>query len=251
MAKIELVINEKFCELKNFITALPQTFLQTGEVIYSGRNTIKTFNVNGITLNVKSFKKPIFINQIAYSTLRKSKAKRSYLYAFMLKERGFDTPEPISYMELKQYNLLKYSLYISVHEEFDGMMRELQNGTVQGREDLLRQFALYTAKLHDKQVLHLDYSSGNILYKKSGDKYTFYLVDLNRMTFNKPIDINTACFNFRRLWGSDEMISFIIKEYAKARNMDEETCLRKTFKYRKKFWDTYTKQHPGTLPYMG
>ncbi|MBK5722336.1 hypothetical protein JGH11_15785 [Dysgonomonas sp. Marseille-P4677] len=246
-----MVINEEYRQLEDFITALPQTFLQMGEVIYSGRNIIKTFYVDGIKLNVKSFKKPIFINQIAYSIFRKSKAKRSYLYAFKLKERGLYTPDPISYMELRQYNLLKYSLYISVHKEFDGMMRELHSGGIQGREELLRQFALYTAELHEKQVLHLDYSSGNILYKKNGDKYTFYLVDLNRMTFDKPIDINTACFNFRRLWGSDEMITLIVKEYAKARNLDEKTCLRKTFEYRKKFWDVYTKQHPGTLPYMG
>lgn len=251
MVKIELAINKEYQQLERFITELPQTFLETGEVIYSGRNTIKVFDVNGIKLNVKSFKKPIFVNQVAYSIFRKSKAKRSYLYAFMLKERGFHTPDPISYMELKQYNLLKYSLYISVHEEFDGMMRELQHGVMQGREELIRQFALYTAQLHNKHVLHLDYSSGNILYKKRDNKYTFYLVDLNRMTFDKPIDINTACFNFRRLWGSDEMISFFVKEYAKARNLDEETCLRKTFEYRKKFWDTYTKQHPGTLPYVG
>ena len=251
MVKIELAINKEYQQLEKFITELPQTFLETGEVIYSGRNTIKVFDVNGIKLNVKSFKKPIFVNQVAYSIFRKSKAKRSYLYAFMLKERGFHTPDPVSYMELKQYNLLKYSLYISVHEEFDGMMRELQHGVMQGREELIRQFALYTAQLHNKHVLHLDYSSGNILYKKRDNKYTFYLVDLNRMTFDKPIDINTACFNFRRLWGSDEMISFFVKEYAKARNLDEETCLIKTFEYRKKFWDTYTKQHPGTLPYVG
>ena len=251
MVKIELAINKEYQQLEKFITELPQTFLETGEVIYSGRNTIKVFDVNGIKLNVKSFKKPIFVNQVAYSIFRKSKAKRSYLYAFMLKERGFHTPDPISYMELKQYNLLKYSLYISVHEEFDGMMRELQHGVMQGREELIRQFALYTAQLHNKHVLHLDYSSGNILYKKRDNKYTFYLVDLNRMTFDKPIGINTACFNFRRLWGSDEMISFFVKEYAKARNLDEEACLRKTFEYRKKFWDTYTKQHPGTLPYVG
>lgn len=251
MTKIKLVINEKYQNLDGFIEGLPMAFLQSGEVIYSGRNIIKTFDVDGIKLNVKSFKKPIFINQIIYATIRKSKAKRSYLYAFMIKERGFNTPEPIAYMEMSKCSLLKYSLYISEHEEFDGMMRELQYGIIEGREELLRQFAIYTAKLHEKQILHLDYSSGNILYKKNGDSYTFYLVDLNRMRFDRPISLDTACFNFRRLWGSDEMISFMVKEYAKARNFDEATCLKKTFEYRKKFWDTFCRQHPGATPYVG
>ncbi|MDU1891648.1 MAG: lipopolysaccharide kinase InaA family protein [Dysgonomonas sp.] len=251
MTKTKLVINKKYQNLDGFIRNLPLTFYESGETIYSGRNTIKTFDVDGIKLNVKFFKKPLFINQIIYATFRKSKAKRSYLYAFMIRERGFQTPDPIAYLEIKQYNLLKYSLYISVHEEFDGMMRELQKGVIEGREELLRQFALYTAELHEKQILHLDYSSGNILYKKNGNSYTFYLVDLNRMRFDRPISLDTACFNFRRLWGSDEMISFIVKEYAKARNFDEATCLRKTFEYRKKFWDTFCRQHPGATPYIG
>ncbi len=251
MSKIKIVINEEYNQIASFLEELPLTFLQSGEVVYSGRNLIKTFDVNGIKLNVKSFKKPIWINQLVYSNLRKSKAERSYLYAFNLKERGFNTPSPISYMELKQHNLLKYCLYISKHEEFDGMMRELQSGVINGREELLRQFALFTANLHEKKVLHLDYSSGNILYKKNGEEYAFYLVDLNRMKFDKPIDIDAGCFNFRRLWGSDEMISFIVKEYAKARKFNEATCLEKTFKYRKKFWDRFSKQYPGSTPYLG
>ncbi len=251
MTKIKVVINEDYGGLRKFIERLPLAFLQSGEVVYSGRNLIKTFDIDGLKLNVKSFKKPLWINQVMYATFRKSKAERSYRYAYIIKERGFHTPDPVAYMELKQYYLLKYSLYISIHEEFDGMMRELQYGTLAGREDFLRQFALYTASLHEKQILHLDYSSGNILYKKNDDQYTFYLVDLNRMKFNKPISLDAACFNFRRLWGSDEMISFIVKEYARARKFDEATCLERTFEYRKKFWDSFTKQHPGATPYHG
>lgn len=249
MTKIKLVVNEEYGALRKFIEGLPMSFLQSGEVVYSARNLIKTFDVDGLKLNVKSFKKPIFINQVAYATCRKSKARRSYEYAFRLKENGFHTPDPIAYMELTNCYLLKYSLYISIHEEFDGIMRELYHGQLEGREELLRQFAQYTADLHEKHILHIDYSSGNILYKKEDDKFVFYLVDLNRMTFGRKIGLNKACYNFRRLWGNDEMISFIVREYAKARGFDEAQCLRKTFEYRKKFWDSFTKQHPGSMPY--
>lgn len=249
--KKKLVLNEKYRNIEDFIENLPLNFNDIGEVLYAERNVIKTFDVDGIKLNVKSFKKPIWINQFIYSTLRPSKAKRSYQYAFMLQERGFHTPTPVAYMELKKFNLLKYSLYVSIHEQFDGLMRELRTGTLEGREELLRQFAQFTAKLHDEKILHLDYSSGNILYKKEDHNYSFYLVDLNRMKFDKAVDLKTACFNFRRLWGSDEMISFIVKEYAKARNFDEVTCLEKTFEYRKKFWESFNKQYPEVTPYFG
>ncbi|NDV78224.1 lipopolysaccharide kinase InaA family protein [Dysgonomonas sp. 511] len=251
MTKIKLVIDEKYQDIDGFIEDLPMSFLQSGEVVYSGRNIIKTFDVGDFKLNVKSFKKPLLINQIAYATIRKSKAERSYLYAHMLKEEGFETPDPVAYVELKQYGLLKYSLYISIHGEFDGIMRQLVNGTFDQHKELIRQFAIYTARLHEKNILHLDYSSGNILYKMKGDEYIFYLVDLNRMKFGKPISLETACFNFRRLWGSDEMIAYIVKEYAKARNFNEKACLEKTFEYRKRFWDSFRKQYPGATPYIG
>lgn len=237
--------------LEDFLENLPMTFLQSGEVVYSGRNIIKVFDNKGFKINAKSFKKPLLINQIMYATFRQSKAKRSYLYAFALKEQGFQTPDPIAYMEYKKYGLLKYSLYISAHENFDGLMQELRHGNVHQHQELIRQFAVFTANLHEKKILHIDYSSGNILYKKNNGKYTFYLVDLNRMTFGKPINMDKACFNFRRLWGNDEMISLFVKEYAKTRNFDESACLEKTFEYRKKFWDTFIKQHPGSTPYIG
>lgn len=247
---IKIVINPKYEGLKSFIEDLPKSFLNSGEVIYSGRNLIKVFDTEGLKINIKSFKKPILINQFIYATFRPSKAERSYKYALALREKGFHTPEPIAYMELKKCNMLKYSLYISIQETFDGLMQEFRYGKMEGREDLLRQFALFTANLHEQKILHLDYSPGNILYKKEGDKYTFYLVDLNRMTFDKAINLDKACFNFRRLWGNEEMITFFVKEYAKARGFDEATCLDKTFEYRKKFWDTFVKKHPDSSPYL-
>lgn len=249
MAKI--VINPKYQQLEVFIKKLPFTFDESGDITYSARNTIKTFDTEDYKINVKSFKKPIFINQIAYVTVRQSKAKRSYENARKLVEKGFATPDPIAYIEQKELGLLTNSFYISVDEEFDGMLRELRTGTVECHKELLRQFALYTASLHEKQVLHLDFSPGNILYKLNNGVYTFYLVDLNRMQFDKPIDIETACSGFRRLWGSDDMIRYIVEIYAEERNLDVEICLDKVFKYRKEFWDVFMKRHSDANPYLG
>jgi serine/threonine protein kinase len=249
MAKI--VINPEYQRLEAFIRELPLIFNESGEITYSARNTIKAFEAEGYKINVKSFVKPFFINQIAYVTVRKSKAKRSYDNALKLVAKGFATPDPIAYIEQKELGLLTNSFYLSIHEEFDGMLRELRTGTVESHKELLRQFALYTADLHEKQILHLDFSPGNILYKLNDRTYTFYLVDLNRMNFGKPIDIDAACASFRRLWGSDDMMRYIVKIYAGTRNLDEATCMEKVFKYRQEFWEAYTKRHPKETPYFG
>ncbi|WP_165023349.1 lipopolysaccharide kinase InaA family protein [Dysgonomonas sp. ZJ279] len=248
---LKVVINKHFKkELKSFIIKLPEIFNESGETIFAARNIIKVFDVNGMRVNVKSFQKPHLFNQLMYATFRKSKAERSYKYAHKLEERGFNTPTPLAYMEQQFAFLLKRSAYISINEDFDGKMQELRHGTLEGRENLIRQFALFTAELHKKRVLHLDYSSGNILYKKNGEDYSFYLVDLNRMKFDGKISLDTACHNFRRLWGSDDMIIFFIKEYAKARHFNEKLCLEKTFKYRERFWKFFNRKHPFESPYI-
>ncbi len=246
----KIVINPKYQPLEEFIKELPLIFNESGDVTYSARNTIKIFDVGEYTINVKSFKKPIFINQIAYVTVRSSKAKRSYLNAQKLIEMGFNTPNPIAYIEEKRHKILTNSYYICVHEEFDGMLREIQTGTVESHKELIRQFALFIADLHEKQILHLDFSPGNILYKLKDGIYTFYLVDLNRMRFDKPIDLDTACSNFRRLWGSDDMIRYMVEVYAEIRNLNKKVCIEKVFKYRKEFWNAFTKRHPDESPYI-
>ena len=76
------------------------------------RNTLKLFELDDDTINVKSFKVPNFINQFAYRFLRKSKAQRSFEYANKLLELGVGTPQPIAFYEFSSLFLFKKSYYI-------------------------------------------------------------------------------------------------------------------------------------------
>jgi len=251
MSTIKAIVNPIYAEsLGDFIKNWPDNFDDGGRIDYKGRNIIKVFDVNGFEVNVKSFKKPILFNQFVYCNIRDSKAKRSFHYAQELIKRGINTPDPIAYLEETSGRLLKRSAYMCIHNHFNGYMRELQTGEFSDKIELLDAFAAFTAELHEKQILHLDYSSGNILYKNSGGDYTFYLVDLNRMVFDTAVDADTACFNFRRLWGSDEMIAYFVKKYAQNRGFDEEFCLEKAFEYRNKFWKFFWRKHPEVQPYI-
>jgi len=243
------VINPKYSYLKDFIENLPGSFDKEGETFYDQRNILKIISINNLRINVKSFKVPDFPNRYIYGTIRQSKAKRSFAYATILQQRGINTPEPIAYIENKKGLRFQDSYYLSVHEDFDGLMREFRTGKLEGRENLLSQFARFTADMHEKEVLHEDYSPGNILYKKTGEDYRFYLVDLNRMYFGK-ISMNEGCRSLRRLWGNDEIISYIATEYAKARGFDPGNCVQLTLDYHKKFWSKLMKRHPGYSPYI-
>jgi len=247
---MKTIINPGYEHLREFILNLPQRFNDLGEIVYQGRNQIRIIDIDGIRLNVKSFKVPNIINRIVYGNFRESKAKRSFDYANILLQNGINTPIPVAYMEEKTFLLFKRSYYISLHEDFDGMMRELKWGKIDGREPMLKQFAEFTASMHNKGILHLDYSPGNILYKKKDESYSFYLVDLNRMYFG-DVSEDTGCKNFCRLWGNEDMLSYIAKEYAKARDFDEKKCIGLVLRYHREFWYKFTQKYKDKSPYIG
>ncbi len=246
---VNRVINPGYKHLRSFVEQISEIFPQGKEIIYKGRNEIKVFELDGLKIAVKSFKKPHFINRIAYTFFRKSKAKRSYEHALKLVEKGIPTPAPVAYVENKKNLLISDSYFISIYKEYPGMMREFRYCPLKGKEDLVSAFARFTAFVHDQDVLHLDYSPGNILYEENTGEYDFCLVDINRMKFGK-VDMETGCYNLRRLWGSNEMIIFLAKEYAGFRNLDKEKCIALTLKYHQLFWEKYSRRHEGFQPYQ-
>jgi hypothetical protein len=64
-----------------------------------------------------------------------------------------------------------------------------------------------------------------------------------------PVDMVEGARNFRRLWGSEEMIIFIVREYAKIRQFDPDKCEKLALKYFYTFWKKYSRKHDGFLPY--
>ena len=215
-------INPKYNKLKRFLKDLPVNFENTGESIYKGRNEIKVFEVEGILLNVKSFKIPHLINKIAYAWLRGSKAKHSFQYGMEIIKRGANTPEPIAVVEKLKNGLFHDSYYISLHHKYEFTIRDLIGFEFPDKENILRQFAVFTyEKLHKNGIHHLDYSRGNILISKLDDgQYDFSIVDINRLKFEK-MDYLKGLKNFSQIWASKEELEIVAREYARINNKNE------------------------------
>jgi serine/threonine protein kinase len=241
--------NAEYKHLEDFFTTLPNRFTQEGTLIYKSRNEIRLIPLGDELVVVKSFRVPHLINRVVYRFLRPSKAKRSYKHALQLKGEGINTPNPIAYMEEKKWGLLFRSYYISSYENYSGLLRELAYHPLEEVKELVEAFAHFTATLHNRKIVHLDYSPGNIMYEKIADQYRFCLVDINRMKFGE-IDKKAGCFNLRRLWGSDETISHIARIYAKDRHFDEKECIALTLRYHKAFWKRAIKRNPKARPYV-
>lgn len=236
---MKIVINPKYVFLHDFIYHLPECFFKEGEIIYQGRNILKRYEVQGVQFVVKKFKRPYIINQIVYSFFRDSKAKRSFDYSVEVQKRGFGVADPIAYIEIKRKGLFAESYYISLYMESMEELREYMAVYKDEDRELRLAFACFTAKLHEAEILHIDYSPGNILVNKQGNSYMFALVDVNRMRFKK-VSVFDACKNLARLATSRQVLDEVASEYASQRGWDSKEVVPLMREYSDRFFRSYT-----------
>ena len=241
-----IVIHKNFLSKDKEIKKCIRDFSSSGILFGDGqRNKIKLFDLNGRTINIKSFKVPNVINQIAYKYFRKSKARRSYEYANRLLENGIGTPQPIAYTENFTITGLEKSFYVSEHLQVELTFRELvEIPEYPDHENVLRQFTRFSFDLHEKGIEFLDHSPGNTLIKKISEKqYEFFLVDLNRMNFHVEMDINMRMKNLSRLTPKKEMIQIMSDEYAQLYNKSVQEIFDKMWNYTCEFQEKYQRKH--------
>ena len=219
-------INPIYKHLKKQILEIPGIFELQGKILQDGRNTIKILEIEGLKINVKSFKTPNIINKYAYRYLRESKAKRSFDYATRLLEMEISTPEPIACIEFYKNGGLSNSYYISIQEECDYTYRELIGKEIAEIEKVLIEFTRFTYDFHKKGMYFIDHSPGNTLIKEEGLNFKFYLVDLNRTKF-KNVDLDLGIKNFFRIGANEEMIKIMANEYANLWNADANYVTKK------------------------
>ncbi|MBQ6079924.1 MAG: aminoglycoside phosphotransferase [Muribaculaceae bacterium] len=244
-----MLLNPKYQHLKEWLERLPEDFEQLGEVIYDKRNQLRVIEApDGTLVNAKRYCKTHLVNRVVYSLgIRQPKGLRAFLYPTRLLERGISTPEPIAYIEQRQCGLLGLSYFISVQSPLSHTLYEFGDAQEGTYEEMAHELGRFTAMMHNNEVLHLDYSPGNILWDKDGDGYHFAVVDINRMRFG-TVDIKDGCAALRRLWGPKRFIELIARSYAAARGFDEDEAVRLTMEARTTFWTRYQRRHPVDFP---
>ena len=204
---------------------------QEGDIIYQGRNTLRQ-NGNIVT---KSFAIPLLWRGILYGVFCKSKARRSYEYALRL---GGLTPAPIAYREVRYLGILRESAYACKASECSHTFNELiGNPQFPNRSTILQAIGRFTALLHQRGVLHKDYSGGNILFTTDGSRIE--IVDLNRIRFCHGISMNLGLRNFERLNIDREALTIMAKAYAQAMGYDPDYCSQYIIQHR---WHKHIKQ---------
>lgn len=237
----------EFRPLGAWVCRLPQSFDREGKVVYEGRNTLKQIIVpaggldraeqaarlkaTGLasgpetTVVVKSFQRPVWLRRLIYGWVVKSKARRSFEYACLLKDKGLETPAPVAYVERRRWGLLQDSYYVSLASTLPLTMNDLiGHPELPHRDAYLDAVARYTARLHDEGICHADYSCGNILLGMENGEPKVEVIDLNRLHFG-TVGQKAGCRNFERINIDRAALSLMARSYARARGFDEETCV--------------------------
>lgn len=245
--RISVTVADGYRELTGFVESLPRTFSSSGEVIYRGRNEIRSFRVGGETLVVKRFKRLGLFKQMIYC-VRSSKASRAYHNAFELLERGVFTPAPVAYVEVKNcLGLPVDTYYISAYTDMQPVASGLREGAGNMFNRILtKDFACFVATLHEKGVMHLDLNGTNVVYTPSpeGGASKFGLIDINRMEFagNEGFPFRECAANLARFSSLSPLFWYFVDCYVWCRYLPKsavgiitvEKCRHDSFVNRKK-----------------
>ena len=220
--KFRYVINPLYEAFAKDILDLPHRFDKEGKILYNPRNCIKCIEVSGVSMNVKSFKVPHFLNRIVYRYFRKTKAERSYLNAQKLLSMGVNTPTPIAYIVEEGISGIFRSYYITEQIKVDYHLGDLVKRNIPDFQEVMRSTMAFIASFHKKGVFFLDLSVGNLLIQRQPTgEIKHFLVDINRMTFyNRPLTCSEGVKAFCRLDSPYELKELLLREYARQSNFD-------------------------------
>lgn len=242
---MNITISPAYESLRPFIERIPTLFNTEGKEIYHARNIIKVMEApDGMRLNVKRYHAPRFINKLVYSWgIRAPKGQRAYHYASILNGKGIDSPEPVALIEERgMLNMLGLSYLITLQYDNRHTLYEVKDMPQEEYAPLAKALAHFAWHIHSQDILHKDFTPGNILWKKDGTEYLFSLVDINRMFFGN-VDAHMGLRNLSRFWGPKAFTQILAEEYAQCRGLDVATSVDYVMSARKQFWTRYGKKH--------
>lgn len=209
---------------------------EQGEIVYSGRNFVRRFIIQGTPVVAKRFKRVNFFQQIAYTFFRSTKAERAFRYAGIFRKCGIETPHEIAFLETYEHGLFTTGYFICTacpdppafpflvpKEDYD--------------KTLATDLVSLIVSMHQKGIVHGDLNFGNFLFRKSEKEahYQFQVIDINRSLFFDTCPPKEVCLkNLSTITHRRDLFEFMVREYARQREWDEEETLAHTTGYLQK-----------------
>ncbi|MCJ7582948.1 MAG: hypothetical protein MUP98_20725 [Candidatus Aminicenantes bacterium] len=151
------------------------------------------------------------------TAIQPSKALKAWWGASALYQKGFNTPCPVAYLENRKGRFVEQSYFISEMikdgEEIRFLFPRLEPDKL---KELLSALAGYLSRIQGEGLFHWDLSDGNILVKRNGEGYEFYLIDTNRVREKKKVRALRQVKSLVRLGIPRDFQKYFLKQHFKA-----------------------------------
>lgn len=222
---MRIILNPKYEQLRDYLAHIAEHFEDEGREIFRDRNVLRTLRVNGLTLCVKKYARLSLRAALAVRLYKASKGKRAYFTPLELRERGFESPEPIAFVKYNDSLLRSTTYFVSLYSTYRYSLSDIMVLSHEEQLEATQSFARFAARLHEDGFLHRDFSASNILFDKVNGRYHFALIDTNSIRVGRPVSIEKGCANFSRLIGDDHFFENLARYYAEERHADPSACL--------------------------
>lgn len=227
---MKIILNPKYEKLRDYLCNIEYHFEHEGKEIFRDRNVLRTLRVDGLTLCVKRYAPQSLRARIAVRLYKSSKAKKAYFKPLQLRERGFESPEPVAFVRYRKGIISSTTYFVCLQSTYRYSLAQIMQLPEEERHEVTECFARFSARLHDDGFLHRDFSASNILFDKVNGRYHFSLIDTNSLRTGRPVSIEHGCRNFSRLVGDKNFFTHLAKTYAEARHANADVCLKHILK---------------------
>ena len=217
---MEIILNPKYSHLHDFLAHLEEHY-QKGEIVQDDFNEIRTLEVDGLKLSVKKYGQSMRHRLKFY---KMAKGKKAYIGQRLLRERGYESPEPVAFVRYRRRMLTSRTYFVTVRSPLRYSLNDLPSLSEEEQKAVVRAFAAYAARFHEDGFTHRNMKTKHVLFDKVGDGYTFALLDANRVHKGRHVSVEKGCANFARLNCSDENLKLLLDEYAEIRHADKTAC---------------------------
>ena len=134
-------------------------------------------------------------------------------HARELRERGFDSPEPVAYVCYREGLTRQSTYYVCLHSHYRHSMEDIMDLPPEERDEVVKQLGVYCARLHADGFLHRDFSPDNVLFDKIDGRYRFSLIDTNSIKTGKPVSMEQGEQNLKQLDTSQGLFGLLLAVY--------------------------------------
>lgn len=203
--------------------------LPADALLRGGRNEVYRIEHAGHSLVLKRFANKGAWKKIAYK-ISTSKARRSYEHSLKLMEIGLLSPKPICWREDWASGWLRESYYVSAFVDYEHDANALSDPSTADWQRKATLAGEIIGKMHEAKVEHLDFNSGNLLFKQDAQgEWQGFVIDNNRMRMG-AVPPNRGIKALFLMGLENEPLNLLIEAYAKTRKLDLANCRAKYFK---------------------